>query len=140
MDGETIGGLIILGMSLAAALWTMSYMRERSRCPRCGDPDTPTILLKHRDHKPDNDDARDLVWCIKCHHEWLKHDWDLSLCPSCGDESKPWVLPNDLNKLNKQHQKSKRSTWNELVRCRACSHQWRRVPLSAAGRRRGAWY
>jgi hypothetical protein len=55
-------------------------------------------------------------------------------CPRCGDPSRPLVLL----KYNKQlaiddKQRLKESEWGDLVRCKACRHEWRRMPLDSGG-------
>ena len=84
MNGEAIGGLIISLLAFGAVIWVIRYLRERNRCPRCGDPSRPLVLLKYnkqppRDHK----------------------------------------------------QRLKESGWGDAVRCEACQHKWRRMPLNS---------
>ena len=55
-------------------------------------------------------------------------------CPRCGDPARPLVLL----KYNKQlaiddKQRLKESERGDLVRCKACRHEWRRMPLDSGG-------
>ena len=86
MNGEAIGGLIISLLAFGAVIWVIRYLRERNRCPRCGDPSRPLVLLKYN-KQPASDDK----------------------------------------------QRLKESEWGDVVRCEACRHEWRRMPLNISG-------
>ena len=67
-----------------------------------------------------------VIWVIR----YLR---ERNSCPRCGDPARPLVLL----KYNKQlasddKQKPKESEWGDLVRCKACQHEWRRMPLDTA--------
>jgi hypothetical protein len=68
-----------------------------------------------------------VIWVIRYFRE-------RNSCPRCGDPSRPLVLL----KYNKQlaiddKQRLKESEWGDLVRCKACRHEWRRMPLDSGG-------
>ena len=55
MNGEAIGGLIISLLAFGAVIWVIRYLRERNRCPRCGDPARPLVLVKHDQYLASDD-------------------------------------------------------------------------------------
>jgi len=68
-----------------------------------------------------------VIWVIR----YLR---ERNSCPRCGDPSRPLVLL----KYNKQlaiddKQRLKESERGDLVRCKACRHEWRRMPLDSGG-------
>ena len=68
-----------------------------------------------------------VIWVIRYFRE-------RNSCPRCGDPSRPLVLL----KYNKQlaiddKQRLKESERGDLVRCKACRHEWRRMPLDSGG-------
>jgi len=68
-----------------------------------------------------------VIWVIRYFRE-------RNSCPRCGDTSRPLVLL----KYNKQlaiddKQRLKESERGDLVRCKACRHEWRRMPLDSGG-------
>jgi hypothetical protein len=68
-----------------------------------------------------------VIWVIQYFRE-------RNSCPRCGDTSRPSVLL----KFNKQlasddKQKPKESEWGDVVKCKACRHEWRRMPLNSGG-------
>ena len=68
-----------------------------------------------------------VIWVVRYFRE-------RNSCPRCGDTSRPSVLL----KYNKQlaiddKQRLKESEWGDLVRCKACRHEWRRMPLDSGG-------
>ena len=79
MNGEAIAGLIISLLAFGAVIWVIRYLRERNRCPRCGDPSRPLVLLKHDQYLASDDKQKrkesewgDAVRCEACRHEWLR--------------------------------------------------------------------
>ena len=79
MNGEAIAGLIISLLAFGAVIWVIRYLRERNRCPRCGDPSRPLVLLKHDQYLASDDKQKrkesewgDVVRCEACRHEWLR--------------------------------------------------------------------
>jgi len=68
-----------------------------------------------------------VIWVIRYFRE-------RNSCPRCGDPARPLVLL----KYNKQlaiddKQRLKESERGDLVRCKACRHEWRRMPLDSGG-------
>ena len=68
-----------------------------------------------------------VIWVIR----YLR---ERNSCPRCGDTSRPLVLL----KYNKQlasddKQKPKESEWGDVVRCKACQHEWRADALRLRG-------
>ena len=68
-----------------------------------------------------------VIWVIRYFRE-------RNSCPRCGDPARPLVLL----KYNKQlaiddKQRLKESERGDLVRCKACQHEWRRMPLDSGG-------
>ena len=65
MNGEAIGGLIISLLAFGAVIWVIRYLRERNRCPRCGDSSRPLVLVKHDQYLTSDDTQKRKV------SEWL---------------------------------------------------------------------
>ena len=79
MNGEAIGGLIISLLAIGAVIWVIRYLRERNRCPRCGDPSRPLVLVKHDQYLASDDTQKrkasewgDVVRCVACRYEWRR--------------------------------------------------------------------
>ena len=131
MNGEAIGGLIISLFAFGAVIWVIRYLRERNHCPRCRDSSPPETVEKFDHSLVEEDRVEQLFFCPKCHDEWWAgHEkWpDANVCPSCNDDSTPWLMSKEDDKRSK-----KTTPWGDVVRCKACRHEWRRMPLDTGG-------
>ena len=79
INGEAIGGLIISLLAFGAVIRVIRYLRERNRCPRCGDPSRPLVLVKHDQDLASDDKQKqkasewgDVVRCEACRYEWRR--------------------------------------------------------------------
>ena len=144
MNGEAIGGLIISLLAFGAVIWVIRYFRERNSCPRCRDASPPQTVQKHRHSFVKKDKRQNLFFCPRCHDEWWTYDETANICSNCEDGPTPWLMSEDRPWLgSKENDKQDKETtpWGDLVRCKACRHEWRRIPLNAAGgqRRNRLW-
>ena len=128
MNGEAIGGLIISLLAFGAVIWVIRYFRERNHCPRCRDSSPPETVEKYNHSFVEEDRTEQLFFCPKCHDEWWTYDENASICSNCDDGPTPWLMSKEDDKQDKET-----TPWGDLVRCKACRHEWRRMPLDSGG-------
>ena len=54
-------------------------------------------------------------------------------CPRCGDPSRPLVILKHNQHVSDGKWKRIDSKWGDVVKCKACGHEWRRMPLDNGG-------
>lgn len=67
-----------------------------------------------------------VIWLIR----YLR---ERNSCPRCGDTSRPQILLKHGRHVSDGKWKPIDSEWGDVVRCKACRYEWRRMPLIISG-------